>query len=137
MQQFKSLILFLFGGTAYYFIEILWRGYSHPSIFILGGLCFILIGGINNYYSWEMPLWKQQGTATMIIIVLEFVVGVIVNIWLGLNVWDYSNLTFNLLGQVSLGYSFLWFFLSLVGILLDDYIRYWVFKEEKPRYVIF
>ena len=64
-QLIKTLILFLIGGTAYYAVELLYRGYSHPSMFIFGGLCFLLIGFINEWFTWEMPLishwrwWKK------------------------------------------------------------------------------
>lgn len=135
MKQFnKHLSLFLVGGTSYYFIEILWKGHSHWSMFVLGGICFVLIGLINEFFSWEMKLWKQQLIATIIITTLEFITGYIVNIKLDWNVWSYENLRFNLLGQISLQYSILWFFLSAVAIVLDDYLRYKWFDESKPRY---
>lgn len=136
MKLLKRLILFGLGGITYFIIEILWRGYSHLSMFILGGVCFVLIGLINEYYSWELPLWNQMLFATIIITTLEFIFGVILNILLGLSIWDYSNLRFNVLGQISLGYSALWFLLSLPAIVLDDWLRYWLFNEEKPRYKI-
>jgi uncharacterized membrane protein len=134
MKLSKKLILFLIGGISYYLIEILWRGYSHLSMFMLGGICFVLIGLINEFYDWNMPLWKQMLIACLVVTVAEFVAGVILNIWLGLDIWDYSNLTFNLLGQISLQYSILWFFLSLPAIVLDDWLRYWLFEEERPHY---
>jgi uncharacterized membrane protein len=101
---------------------------------MLGGICFVLIGLINEFYDWNMPLWKQMLIACLVVTVAEFVAGVILNIWLGLDIWDYSNLTFNLLGQISLQYSILWFFLSLPAIVLDDWLRYWLFEEERPHY---
>lgn len=133
-QLSKNLFLFAVGGLLYYLIEILWRGYSHISMFILGGICFVLIGLINEFYDWNMPLWKQMLIASLVVTVAEFVAGAILNIWLGLDIWDYSNLRFNLLGQISLQYSVLWFFLSLPAIVLDDWLRYWLFEEERPHY---
>jgi hypothetical protein len=50
----KYLFLFLFGGASYNLIEILWRGHTHWTMFILGGLCFVLVGLINNLFSWDM-----------------------------------------------------------------------------------
>lgn len=130
----KTLILFLVGGIAYITIELLYRGHSHWTMFLLGGLCFILIGGINNYISWDMLLWKQMLLGSVIITLLEFVCGCIVNLLLHWNVWDYRNLPFNILGQICLPFSILWFFISFVAIIIDDYIRYWFFGEEKPHY---
>lgn len=133
-QLSKNLGLFAIGGLLYYLIETLWRGHSHISMFIVGGICFVLIGLINEYLSFQTPLWKQQLIATVIITIIELLAGLILNIWLQLNIWDYSNLPFSLLGQISLKYSTLWFLLSLLAIVLDDWLRWWLFDEEKPHY---
>ena len=133
----KLIILFIIGGTIYVSLELLFRGRSHISMFILGGFCFVLIGGINNYISWEMPLILQMIIGAVVITTLEFITGYIVNIRLGLNVWDYSNQPFNIMGQICLSFSFLWMLISLIAIVLDDYLRYWIFKEKKPKYRLF
>lgn len=133
-ETVKNLLLFLFGGGCYYLLELLWRGYSHWSMFLLGGLCFFLCGQINEVLSWEVPLPLQMLFGACIITLLEFCVGVLVNLYLGWEVWDYSKHRFHLLGQISLQSSVIWFFLSAVGIILDDWVRYRFFGEEKPRY---
>lgn len=74
--------------------------------------------------------------SAILITVLEFITGVIVNLWLQLDVWDYSTLPYNVLGQICLPYTAIWFFLSLVCIFLDDWIRVELFDEKKPRYSI-
>ncbi len=130
-------ILFGIGGLMYYVIEILWRGYSHWTMFLLGGFCFVLIGLINEIFTFQIPLAKQMLISTVIITVAEFVCGCIVNLWLKWNVWDYSELPMNILGQICAPYSILWFFLSFIAIILDDYLRYWLFGEEKPEYKLF
>jgi hypothetical protein len=133
----KYTFLFLTGGFAYGAIEIISRGYSHISMLIAGGICFILIGLLNEVFSWDMAIISQMVISTLIITTIEFMVGVVVNLWLKLNVWDYSTKPYNILGQVCLLYSNIWFFLSLFAILLDDFLRYYLLKEEKPRYKIF
>ena len=35
-------------GAAYVVFETLFRGYSHPSMFVVGGLCGVLVGAINQ-----------------------------------------------------------------------------------------
>lgn len=72
----------------------------------------------------------------VIITALEFAAGCIVNLWLGLDVWDYSQKPLNLLGQISLGSSAAWYFLSAVGIILDDCLRFRFFGEAEPWYRI-
>ncbi len=133
----KHVILFTIGGSIYYGIECIYRGYSHWTMAILGGICFVLIGGINEYISWDTPLWKQGLIGSAIVTSLEFVTGCIVNLWLGWNVWDYSDTPFNILGQICIPFSIIWFFISLLAIIVDDYIRYWIFGEEKPKYKLF
>lgn len=130
----KYLFLLVLGGSIYYCMEILFRGYSHYSMFILGGVCFILMGLINELLSWDTYIEVQILIGTGSTLILEFITGCIVNLYLNLNVWDYSDLPFNLLGQVCLSFAFLWMPLTLIGILLDDYIRYKFFNEEEPRY---
>lgn len=137
LRVIKYIVLFLIGGAAYFGIEILWRGYSHWTMFLLGGLCFVIVGALNNWLPWEMDIEKQAGIGVIIITVLEFIVGVIVNLVLKWNIWDYSLLPFNILGQISLPFTLIWIVLSAAIIVVDDWVRYKVFKEEKPKYTSF
>lgn len=130
----KYSFLFSFGGIVYLLIELLWRGYSHWSMFILGGLCFVLLGLINEKYTWDVPLPIQMLVGAFIITLMEFIAGCILNLWLGLDVWNYYDMPFNIMGQICLPYMILWFLLSPVCIITDDYIRYLFFDEEKPKY---
>ena len=131
---FKYIVLFCIGAVTYVGIEYLYRGYSHWTMAILGAICFILLGAINEFFSWETPFWKQCVLGAIIVTVLEYITGYIVNIKLGWNVWDYSNLPFSLHGQINLFFGIAWVFLSAVAIVLDDWLRCWLFKEEKPHY---
>ena len=133
----KYVVLFVTGGLVYISLELLWRSYTHWTMGVLGGICFICLGLINEILSWETPLALQMLIGGIIITILEFITGCIVNIWLGWNVWDYSNLPLNLLGQICLPFSILWYFISAIGIIIDDYIRYIYFDEEYPRYKLF
>lgn len=130
----KNALLFMVGGDCYVLIEIMWRGWSHWTMFLLGGVCFLALGYINRFLPWETPFPVQQAIGAVIITALEFVTGYIVNLHLGWGVWDYSAQPFNLYGQICLKASIGWFFLSSVGIVLDDFLRWRLFGEEKPRY---
>ena len=130
----KYEFLFFVGATIYVIIEKLYRGYSHWTMFLLGGICFIALGLINEVIPWDMSLLLQMFIGGAIITVLELITGCVVNLWLGWNVWDYSELPFNLWGQISLFSSIVWVGLSLVGIVLDDFIRWKFFDGEKPHY---
>lgn len=130
----KHVALASAGGVLYVLLELAWRSQSHWTMFVLGGLCFVCLGLINEAMTWDMPLWKQTLMGTGIITAAEFLTGCIVNLWLGWAVWDYSGLPGNFLGQICLQYIILWVPVSLVGIVLDDWLRFWWFGEERPHY---
>lgn len=136
-QILKYLFLFHFGGGTYTTIELLFRNRTYIQMYILGGILFLICGLLNEKFTWEMGLIKQVLIGTSITTILEFITGMIFNVWLGMNMWDYSGLPFNLFGQVSLLFVLLWIPLVLIAILLDDYIRWFFFNEEKPHYKIF
>lgn len=133
----KYAALLCVGGAVYCIIELLYRGKTHWTMGIVGGICFIFCGLINEQLNWDMPLWKQMAICAIGITIIEFLSGVLINIVFKLNVWDYSNLPFNLFGQVCLPFMIIWFFLSSIAIVSDDWIRYWLFGEEKPHYKLF
>ena len=127
----------MIGAFLYLFIEILYRGHTHWTMGVVGGVCFVLIGLINEVFTWGTPLCLQSIIGATIVTVLEFISGVVLNIWLRLGIWDYSRMPFNLLGQICLPFSVIWIGLSVLAIVLDDYLRFYLFKEEKPHYKLF
>ena len=130
----KCLVLFCIGAVVYALVEILWRGYTHWTMAVLGGLLFLLIGGINNWIPWEMPLPLQCIIGAGIVTMAELVAGLILNVWLGLGIWDYSNMPGNFLGIICPQFTAAWVGLSLLAILLDDWLRYKMFGDERPHY---
>lgn len=84
----------------------------------------------------DMPLWKQIVIGACLITALEFITGCVVNQWLGWGVWDYSGMPGNVLGQICPQYILLWLPVSLAGIVLDDWLRFWWWGEERPHYKI-
>lgn len=132
----KYLFLFWFGGSFYITLEVFYRMYSHYSMFLLAGTVFIIVDGLNEVWSWETGLIKQVLIGTIIALIGEFVTGCIVNLWLGLNIWDYSDLPFNLLGQICPQFALVWMPIILIAIILGDVIRWKFFNEETPRYKI-
>lgn len=135
-QYLESMFLGVIGGLLYIGLEIIWRGHSHWTMFFLGGVCFVIIGLINEMIPWCMPIWKQMLVGAAIITALEFFTGSIVNLWLGWNVWDYSGMPLNVMGQICVPYMLLWIPVSVAAIITDDYLRYYLFNEERPHYNI-
>ena len=112
----------LTGGSIYCILELLARGHTHWTMFILGGLCYAGCGFIYDISGPETAVWQQMILCTIIITVLEFITGLIVNILLGWNVWDYHKIPLNILGQICVPYMLLWFILSFPALMLNRYI---------------
>ncbi len=123
MYTFRELgIVFLIGGIGYGIMEILFRGYTHWSMLVTGGICFFIFYLIN--FSLETHnLLIRCIFSTLIITTLEFIVGYIVNIVLKWNVWDYSHMPYNIKGQICLGFSGIWLILGIPMTILSDKLR--------------
>lgn len=120
------------GGLAYVGVELLWRGHSHWTMALLGGLCFVAIGLLNEgLYPPSLPVQMLMGAA--IVTVAELLTGLIVNVWLGLDVWDYSGMPLNLWGQICLPYSCAWVLLAGVAVKLEDWMHMVADKFGKTR----
>ena len=113
----------LFGGVAYGLVEILWRGYTHPSMVITGGLCFVMICGINRRFS-RKPLLVRSAACALGVTLAEFCVGMLVNHVLNMGVWDYSDKWLHLFGQICPLYTGFWFALCLVLSFLLSKLRF-------------
>lgn len=107
------------GGLIYMGIEILWRGHTHWSMGVIGGLCFVLIGLLDEWQD-HPPLLLQMIQGACIVTVIELFSGLVLNVWLGLDVWDYSNMPGNVMGQICPQFSCAWFFLSFVAVKVEN-----------------
>lgn len=108
------------------FIEILWRGHSHWSMGIAGGISLLIIYFIEKFL-YNKSIVLKAALSAICITVIELLIGLFVNIHLKLYVWDYSGIPFNFLGQVSLIYSIYWFLLCMPALLLCKIIRHRIF----------
>lgn len=138
MSQFQAYsIMFFTGGFLYCGLEILARGFSHISMLLAGGTCFLLVGVIEHLLGPSASLLSQMVLCGIMITTVEFLFGLIVNKQLHLNVWDYSGQQYNFMGQICLLYTNLWFLLSGPVILLHDYMEYILLGYQLPHYRIF
>ena len=135
-QIAKYAFLVWFGGSTYVTLEVFWRARSHWTMFVLAAVVFIMIGLLNEIWEkWNLLIQTLVGTG--IATVLEFITGLVVNVILRWDVWDYSNLPGNIMGQICPQFMILWALIVVVAIILDDVIRWKFFDEEKPHYTIF
>jgi uncharacterized membrane protein len=118
----RFFTLFFAGALLYPALEILFRGFSHISMSFLGGICLVIIDLVRFSLKRVRRIWKALISA-VIITQLEFITGMIVNVALGLNVWDYSDRPFEFAGQICLLFSGLWFLLSYLAMAAIDFFE--------------
>ena len=116
----EKAVVFALGGIAYGLLELLWRGWTHWTMPICGGICFLIMYVISKL---DIPLIRKWILSASGIVTVEFYTGCLVNLALGWNVWDYSALPYNLLGQICLRFSLIWLALSVPGTALCSLLR--------------
>ena len=113
--------VFTAGGLGYGGLELLWRGRTHWSMLLCGGVCAVLIYLIAGRE--RTVLWRRWTLCAAAVTTVEYFTGVLVNLRLGWNVWDYSAERLNLLGQICPRFALLWLLLSVPGLWLCSRIR--------------
>ena len=131
----KILTLWAALGVMYVAMETVFRGYSHPSMLIVGGLCGVLVGAINQHPRFDhAPVILQSAAGALIVLVVEFLAGCVLNLWLGLDVWDYTGQPGNILGQVCPLFGLLWFLIMPLAIWAEDTARWFIWLYESVIY---
>ncbi len=118
----KLTIPFLMGYFLYALIEILARGYTHWTMTLTGGAVFLMMS-VAFRNAPPMPRQFLYLFGAVIITSFELAVGVIVNLYLGWDVWDYSHLPLNFHGQICLLHSTFWYFTSIPAKALYDLLE--------------
>lgn len=144
MQRYHYGVLFLIMGLVYMAIEVSYgalislnpslKGSSSLWMLLVGGLCGSVLGLLNeaccSLKDWPRFLLVLFGA--LLVTLIELASGCVLNLWWGLDLWDYSKSPFNFLGQINLMHSCLWVLLTPTAFWLDDAIRHYVFGERKP-----
>ena len=128
MHALEFISIYLFGAIGYGSIELLWRGYTHWTMLLVGGLCFYIIYLIATRM--REPLWKKLLLCVASISAIEFSVGCLVNLHLGWHVWDYSTMPYDLMGQICPQFCFFWLLLSWPCLYLSVFLRKYVFEPN-------
>lgn len=138
----KEILLFLFCGSVYSLIEVLYKGTdrgTHWSMFVLAGVCGVLfIDGLNNTFSYDMDFLLQIFLCMVFITMGEYWFGIMFNS--DYSIWDYRHVWGNFQGQICLPFTLVWGLISMVSIPLLDYIEWKIFKYKPdipPYYKIF
>lgn len=112
MKIWKKCILFYLGGCGYMVLELFWRGWSHGSMFLAGGTCFLLLGGLERVQP-PLPRFCRALVGALIITMVELATGLVCN--RSYQVWDYRSMPGNFLGQICPAFSLLWIPLALAA----------------------
>lgn len=118
----KYFLIFAVGGVGYAAVELLWRGRTHWSMVIAGGICFVVFSILESHLG-DKPLFLRVILASGFITLLELVFGIVFNILLGMGIWDYSKMPLNFLGQICPTFSLFWAGLSLAALPLARLIN--------------
>jgi len=131
----RNFVMTITGCIIYFYFEIFVRGYSHISMFILGGVCFNLVGYIGNKMldisaKLIFRILLIMFISSFLITTLEFLTGLYVNVYLGLSVWDYTHMRMNLFGQICLLYSLIWGLMGLPCVFFYGLLDRFVLKND-------
>ncbi len=122
-SMFCNFILFSVGALGYSVMEILFRGFTHWTMSITGGVCLVILWQIVKLLHFT-PVIIQAVLGGISITISELIVGIIVNLWLGWNVWDYSGQSIHFLGQISVSFTIIWVIISVpICLILNAVLK--------------
>ena len=113
----KYSILFTIGAITYATIELAWRGRTHWTMMIAGGICLVAFSVIEKRFS-GAPLILKSAICAGFVTLTELVFGLIFNVLLGWEVWNYGKMPYNILGQICPTYTLLWWGLAFISLPL-------------------
>ena len=112
-----SLKNFFVGAILYSTIEIIWRGRTHWTMAVLGGIVYMILNSI-SIRAQGMSIAVKSIIGSGVITLLEFLVGLVLNVKMGLKIWNYENIGYNILGQICPKYTVYWFMLCMVAFII-------------------
>ena len=143
----QNLTVFSLVGILYVFIEVGFTaiekaqlsliGQSSLWMMLVGGLMGVVLGKLNSFDSFmKRNHFVNILIGATAITLMELISGIVLNIWLGFNIWDYSESSINFLGQIDLLHSICWILITPFAYWIDDVIKYYIYQNPKPKPVI-
>lgn len=135
-----SWLLWTWGGAAYFLLEVAYKSFrGEPeriswTMLVLAILLCIPVERCGAELPWTCPLWLQALSCAALVTAVELGAGLVLNVWLGLGIWDYSGLRWNLFGQICPQFFLVWWALCMAFIPIFDWMRYAVLGGQRPKY---
>lgn len=111
---------FFAGGALYGLCELAFRGWTHWTMPLLGGLCARALYAISGL---RLRLRTRCLLGCAAITAAEYLAGCLLNRRLGLGIWDYSAHFGSVRGQICPLFSLIWLGLTLPAFGLCALIR--------------
>ena len=118
---FEYSLMYSAGSVIYAATELAFRGFTHWTMVITGGVCSALIHFQNKKLK-NKRLYIRCLAGAVIITSLELIVGIIVNKILHWGVWDYSKKFLNFQGQICPLFTFFWFLISIPAVKISSFV---------------
>lgn len=80
---------------------------------LAGGVCAALM--VFLFRAFAMPVWAAYLCSAALVSAVELAFGLVFNVRLKLNVWDYSSMPLNFKGQICLRFTLVW---GALGVLV-------------------
>lgn len=135
-----SVLLWSWGGTVYFLLEVIFKLMtSHPeriswTMLVVAIILCIPVERCGAELPWTCPIWLQALLCAVLVTAVELVAGLIINVWMGMDVWDYSSMPGNLWGQICPQFSAVWWVLCLAFIPIFDWVRWAIEGGDIPHY---
>jgi hypothetical protein len=139
-QRVLSMLLWSWGGTVYFLLEVAFKTATGTperiswTMLVIAMLLTVPVERCGEQLPWEVPLLIQSLVCALLVTATEFISGLVLNIWLGLGIWDYSHLWGNILGQICPQFFLVWWGLCFVFIPAFDWLRWSVQGGRRPSY---
>lgn len=117
MKAARYALPFLMGSLCYALVEIAVRGYTHWTMVLTGGVVLTLLSVLFETAP-PMPAPLLLLCGGIVITAAELAVGVLVNLRLGWDVWDYTDQPLNFRGQICPLFTLFWCLICIPAQLL-------------------
>lgn len=139
-KRVLCMLLWSWGGTVYFLLEVAFKTITGEperiswTMLLVAALLTAAVERCGYQLPWDVPLWLQALACATLVTAVEFAAGCVLNLWLGLGVWDYSQLPGNILGQICPQFFAVWWALCFIFIPVFDWMWYIIAGGKKPRY---